>query len=81
MGSGKLPICKDLTLKKAQEKMDYDDEKRTTNRQLQLPVKFGSGGFRCVSFRSGCFSALQEIACNPPLLVVSDVLEHFKNCN
>jgi|GEM_PF-2911514 len=32
MGGGKLPICRDLTLKKVQDKMDYDDEKRTTNR-------------------------------------------------
>ena len=45
--------------------------------QHQLPVKFGSSGFRWASFRSGCFSAWQEIARSPPLRVASYVVANI----
>jgi hypothetical protein len=50
---------KKMTNQKRQKKWAAHNEKmksetiksKTTNRQLQLPVKFGSSGFRWASFR------------------------------
>ena len=49
----------------------------TTNRQHQQTGKFGSGGFRCASFRSGSLTAWQAHP-QSPLRLASNVTVHCK---
>ena len=63
-----------------EEQIIDDKEPKDWKRPITSATrKSGSSGFRCASFRSGSFSAWQEITRSPHLRVASYVVGHIKH--